>query len=89
MLSIYGRPVKISPACPRMQVSESFASIQTPELVTETNAWMADFFGYMESVPDGVAYELQGHTLVMNLATYNKAIAATNGLAPISERHHP
>lgn len=78
MQTIYGRPVQISAAYPRMQVSESFARLQTPELVAETNAWMASFFGYTELLPDGVVYELHGRTLVMNQTTFDNAVAAIN-----------
>jgi hypothetical protein len=75
MQAIYGRPVQISEACPRMQVSEAFKRLQSPELVAETNAWMAGFFGHTELMANGEIFELYGHTLVMNRATYNKVVA--------------
>lgn len=78
MQTILGRRVQISAAYPRMQVSEALARILTPEVLAETNAWMVSFFGYRELLPDGVVYELHGHTLLMNRATYDKAMVAIN-----------
>jgi len=56
-----------------MQVSTEFARLQSPELVASTNAWMREFFGYDEIVPDGVVYQIFNGTLVMNQRTYDKA----------------
>jgi hypothetical protein len=77
MQTLYGRRVQISQPYPRMQCSAAFAAIQAPALVTETNAWMASFFGYSTLVPDGVVYELNQDVLVMTHATYTQLIAAT------------
>lgn len=79
MQTIFGRPVQISKAHPRVQCSAAFELLQSPELVRSTNEWMASFFGYEELVSDGVVYELHGNILVMNQATYNKAVAALKG----------
>ena len=72
MQTLYGRKVQISQPYPRVQCSAAFAAIQAPELVAETNAWMASFFGYETLVPDGVVHELNRDTLVMNQTTYDK-----------------
>jgi hypothetical protein len=81
--SIYGRPIQVCKGTPRMQVSPAFARIQSPELVASTNAWMAEFFGHTELMKDGEIFELYGHTLVMNQATYSKLVAAhTTGEKP-------
>lgn len=74
---LMGRRVQISGRSPRVQVSPEFVRVQTPELVASTNAWMAQFFGYSELLPDGVVYELNRDTLVMNQATYEQVRAAT------------
>jgi hypothetical protein len=77
MQTLYGRKIQISRPYPRMQCSEAFAAIQASELVAETTAWMASFFGYDTIVPDGVVYELNRDTLVMTQATYSRLCAAT------------
>lgn len=75
--TLYGKRIQIAPRHPKMQVSDTFARIQSPELVASTNAWMAQFFGYVETVPDGQVYELvQQNTLVMNEQTYERLRAA-------------
>lgn len=71
-----GRAIQISKAYPRMQCSPEFERLQSPELVRSTNEWMSAFFGYTEMLPDGVVYELNRNTLVMNQATYIKLQAA-------------
>lgn len=78
MQTLYGRNVQITKPFPRMQCSPGFVRTQAPELVAETNAWMASFFGYQTLIPDGVVYELHKNTLVMTQATLNAAIAATS-----------
>jgi hypothetical protein len=56
-----------------MQCSPEFARIQDPELVAKTNAWMADFFGYWETVPDGQVISLNGGAvLLMNQKTWDR-----------------
>ncbi len=35
---------------PRMQCSDEFCRIQSPELVASTNRWMLEFFGMQRSV---------------------------------------
>lgn len=80
---IHGRPVQVSEDKPRMQCSCDFVRLQSPELVAETNAWMADFFGYSNLMPDDVVWELMGNTLVMNRRTYTKACAAIKAEAII------
>lgn len=76
MDSFNGRNIVISEAHPRMQCSPKFVREMSPELVAETNAWMLGFFGMQETLPDGVIYELMGHTLTMNRKTYEKLRAA-------------
>ncbi len=79
---LYGRKVQISQPQPRMRVSSEFARLQSPELVSETNAWMASFFGYKNDIPEGTIYEfgaLDG-MLLMNQATYDKLEAAQREL---------
>lgn len=82
MNTLYGFNVQISSAYPCMQCSPAFARIQSPELVAETNAWMADFFGYTETVADGDIIKLGEHTLIMNQATYNRVIAVCKKESP-------
>ena len=77
--SLLGRKVQISQPFPRMQCSSEFARIQSPQLVAETNAWMAQFFGYEARMPDGTVYELNRDVLVMTQATYNQMQAAIKG----------
>jgi hypothetical protein len=77
MQTLYGRKVQISQPYPRVQCSPAFAAIQSPELVAETNAWMASFFGHETLIPDGVVYELNRDTLVMTQSTYRQLLRAT------------
>lgn len=70
MNQLFGKKIHISHPIPRMQCSPAFAQVQSPELVQATNAWMAAFFGHTEIVPDGVVYELNRQTLVMNRRTF-------------------
>lgn len=81
MNSLSGKAVQIAPARPRMQCSPEFARIQDPDLVAKTNAWMADFFGYWETVPDGQVLILNdGAVLLMNQKTWDRVRrAATAG----------
>jgi hypothetical protein len=81
MQTILGRKVQIAPADPHMQVSTSFARIQSPELVAATNAWMTEFFGCTERMPDGLVYEYLGDTLIMNRATYDRLVEAAKASA--------
>lgn len=74
------RSIQISGTFPTVQCSPEFERLQSPSLVKTTNAWMAEFFGHTEIIPDGVFYELDRETLVMNRATYNKLPATLKEL---------
>lgn len=72
--TIYGMPICISDICdmPKMQVGADFRRLQTPELITETNAWMLKFFGIKRHV-----YKCQneygpGEMLVMSEYSYQQ-----------------
>lgn len=70
MRKILGMDIIITKGYPKMQCSSEFARLQKPELVAETNAWMASFFGYENLLKDG---EVRQHnkTLIMNQNTFS------------------
>ena len=73
----YGRRAYLTPQVRRMRPSPAFQMLQSPELVAETDRWMAEFFGYSELVPDGqvLLNEVAG-TVHMNVNTYRQLRAA-------------
>lgn len=62
---------------PRIQVSEAFAKIQSPELVCETNKWMREFFGLHRPI-----YRFGDH-LVMHPDTIRQYMKAAGQLPPL------
>ena len=47
-MKVVRSPIETRP--PKMQLKPTFAAMMPPDWVAETNAWMADFFGYEEVV---------------------------------------
>ena len=48
MTTLNGIPIVVDDlvcSVPRVQVSDAFRKVQSPELVASTNAWMKGFFG--------------------------------------------
>lgn len=48
-----GIPIHVIPDTAKVQVSEEFKRLQSPELVKETNAWLLEFFGVTNWLKDG------------------------------------
>ena len=72
---IAGMNVIITGRSPKMRVSAEFARIQDPDLVARTNAWMAEFFGYVELLPDGqMIYSQLDGSILMNATTYGQVM---------------
>ena len=79
--SIGGLKVYVQPDSPKMQLSESIKEVLSPDFVTEINAWMVDFFGVTNLIPDGqfLFSEKFGFT-TMNPRTYARFLAEVNVL---------
>ncbi|MEO7579941.1 MAG: hypothetical protein ABIT83_20215 [Massilia sp.] len=52
---------------PRIQATQAFEAIQSPELVASTNAWMKDFFGMHDPI-----YFLENKVVVMSPGNLQK-----------------
>jgi hypothetical protein len=65
--TLFGMRVFVSRDHPRMQLP---TDLPLPDAFrAEFNAWMADFFGWDNVVPDGKAYQI-GDTVHMNPRTF-------------------
>lgn len=53
---------------PKMQLSPRVVEVLKPEFVAGMNAWMKEFFGMTNSMPDGL-YKVVGRYVYMNPRT--------------------
>lgn len=82
-LTFRGCRVLISPDHPKMQLSEDCPV--TPEFRKEMNAWMRDFFGVNNLIPDGqflhcrdfAGHNAHGGFITMNIRTYRQFVDLT------------
>jgi hypothetical protein len=74
---LMGMKIHISRPFAKVQCSPRFVELQSPELVAETNTWMAEFFGYSNLVKDGQVIKMGDDRLLMTQATFDKLKEAT------------
>lgn len=71
-----GYALVIVPDVPKMQLSKRVCEYLSPAFIAETNAWMLDFFGTTNMLPDGQAIVVNNESLLMNRRTYEDFIRA-------------
>lgn len=65
-----GIDVVVSPDQPKMQLGAAVCEVLNPAFIAEMNAWMRDFFGTTNLIPDGETVIVGGRQMFMNPRTY-------------------
>ena len=68
-MMLHGINITVSPDRPKMTLAE--AVTVSPEFRAEINAWMLEFFGTTNLIPDGQTYHMPSmNMMTMNPRTY-------------------